>query len=233
MKRHVFSHWVLLVKLKIHGTIDSLIGKGIIQKKYFIQFLPKNPVIVEAGAHKGKDTVEMARTWPEGMVHAFEPVPRLFEKLESRTKNYPNVRYYQSGLSDKSGRQEIYISSGASDGSSSLLKPKGHLKMYPTVYFDNTLEIDVVTLDDWSRENSIDRVDFMWLDLQGMELNVLQSGMQVIPTVKAIYTEVSRTETYENQCLYQELKDWLSSQGFRIEREEIKNGSGNVLFVRH
>ena len=46
------------------------------------QFLPKNPVIVEAGAHIGRDTLKMHAIWPQATIHAFEPVPPLFKQLK-------------------------------------------------------------------------------------------------------------------------------------------------------
>ena len=76
------------------------------------------------------------------------------------------------------------------------------------------------------------KIDFMWLDLQGMELNVLKSGKSILQTVIAIYTEVSSIEVYKDQTLYTDLKEWLTSNGFSIEREVVEKGGGNVLFIR-
>jgi 2-O-methyltransferase len=208
------------------------LGKGVIPKKYFVQFLPENPIILEAGAHKGKDTVEMAMLWPAGTIHAFEPVPALFKKLENNTRNLKNVHCYQLALGNNRGREIMYLSSGASDGSSSLLPPKEHLNIFPTVYFDEELTVNTMTLDGWAESNNIQNIDFMWLDLQGMELNVLKSGKNILQTVTAIYTEVSSIEAYKDQTLYSDLNEWLTSNGFYIEREVVDKGGGNVFFIR-
>jgi FkbM family methyltransferase len=232
MERRKYSHWWQLIKFKIMGTYDNFRGKGVLSKKYFIQFLPENPIILEAGAHKGKDTVEMARLWPAGTIHAFEPVPSLLEKLENTARKFKNVHCYQLALGTKAGKEVLYLSSGASDGSSSLLTPKEHLTIFPTVYFDEKLPVNTTTLDEWAEMYKIPKVDFMWLDLQGMELNVLKSGKKILSTVTAIYTEVSSIEAYKDQVLYSDLKDWLMSDGFYIEREVVDNGGGNVLFIR-
>jgi 2-O-methyltransferase len=153
--------------------------------------------------------------------------------LKKKTRNYPNVFCYQLALGDKSGNDKMHLSTGASDGSSSLLPPKEHLKNFPTVYFDTKIQVEIVTLDDWAKENSINSIDFLWLDLQGMELKVLKSGHSILKTVTAIYSEVSSTEGYENQNLYGELRSWLESEGFHVEREAIENGEGNVFFLRN
>jgi FkbM family methyltransferase len=222
----------LRFKLTFFGTINQIRGKGVIPKKYFIPYLPGSPAILEAGAHKGKDTVEMAKIWPAGSIHAFEPVPRLFNKLQKNTKNLKNVSCYPLALGDTRGREKMFISSGASDGSSSLLPPKEHLNIFPTVFFDEEFIVSTITLDEWATENCIEKIDFMWLDLQGMELMVLKSGVNILKSVKAIYTEVSSIEEYEGQTLYFDLKEWLFSNGFHIEREEVEKGGGNVFFIR-
>jgi FkbM family methyltransferase len=232
MKRQTYSHWWPLIKMKIIGTCEKFLGKGVLPKKYFIRFLPENPVILEAGAHRGKDTVEMAKMWPAGTIHAFEPVPSLFKKLEDSTRNLKNVHCYQLALGNNPGEEVMYVSSGSSDGSSSLLPPKEHLNVFPTVYFDSKIPVTTTTLDAWAESNNIRKIDFMWLDLQGMELNVLKSGTNILRTVTAIYTEVSGIEAYKEQTLYSDLAEWLVSNGFRIEREVVENSSGNVFFLR-
>jgi len=224
--------WGHLIRLKIIGTCERISGKGIIPKKYFIPFLPENPVILEAGAHKGKDTVELSKTWPKGSIYAFEPVPDLYEKLVKRTKNLGNVFCCPFALGDTSGLDLLHVSSGSSDGSSSLLPPKEHLITFPTVYFDESLHVRVITLDDWARDHNVEAIDFMWLDLQGMELKVLKSGTSILKSVKAIYTEVSTNEDYEGQNKYPELRLWLEERGFRVDREELNPGGGNVFFIR-
>ena len=215
------------------GTYHKIIGKGVIPKKYFKSFLPENPIILEAGAHKGSDTVELAKIWPEGTIHAFEPVPQLYKKLKKHTRNYKNILCYPLALGDTTGLYKMYISTGASDASSSLLPPKDLLSIFPSIYFDDTLQVATLTLDDWAKENNIISIDFFWLDLQGMELKVLKSGSTILKTVKAIYSEVSSIEGYENQDLYLELREWLEKQGFYVEREAVENGEGNVFFLRN
>src|ERR1700728_4773515 len=96
---------------------------GEISKRFIARFIPPNPVIIDAGAHRGADSVEMARLWRRASVHSFEPVPAVFAKLKSNTRRYQNIRCYQLALGDHEDEMEMYISDGQ-DASSSLLKPK-------------------------------------------------------------------------------------------------------------
>jgi FkbM family methyltransferase len=166
-------------------------------------------------------------------VHAFEPVPNLYARLTGRTRGLANVRTYKSALGARSGQATLHLSGGSSDGSSSLRRPTGHVEFHPGVTFAASLEVACVSLDDWARENSIAKVDLLWLDLQGLEFDVLSVSSLVLPTVKAIYTEVSLKEMYEGACLYPEYRRWLEGQGFEVVAEDLRWADmGNVLLAR-
>jgi FkbM family methyltransferase len=206
---------------------------GTIPKEFIGRFLPENPKIVEAGAHIGLDTVEMSMMWDGARIYAFEPIPWLFKKLVSNTKSKSNVTCYPLALSHKSGSINMYVSSGRSDGSSSLLPPKEHIIEHPDVFFEKEIVVQTTTLDEWAIKNGLQAIDFLWLDLQGYELPVLEASPRIIKTVKVIYTEVSLKELYKGSPLYGEIRHWLEEQGFRVEREELAwQDAGNVLFVR-
>lgn len=203
-----------------------------ISKEYIAQFLPENPVIIEAGAHIGRDTKKMLKQWPQAKIHAFEPVPELFEELKKNTTPYSNVTCYPLALNNSSGTAQFYISSGRSTATSSLLAPKEYLIEHPTTVFEKTT-VTTITLDAWAEKYAIPHVDFMWLDMQGGELSALQAGMHLLKTVKALYTEVSFAERYEKNPLYATIKCWLERQGFSVQKEEFRTSAwGNVLFIR-
>ncbi len=190
------------------------------------QFLPSNPIVLEAGAHNGTDTVELAQ-WA-GRVYAFEPVPSLFEQLIRRTYKLPNVFCCQVALSDTTGTAPFYVSSGTSDASSSLLLPKDHLLIHQTVHFNKTITVDTITLDEWADQHAVDHIDGMWLDMQGHEFAMLQASPRILKTVKVIFIEVSYQELYEGTALFPDVRAWLEQQGFVYLCEIMEN----ALFVR-
>lgn len=197
-------------------------------KKYIEQFLPKDPVILEAGAHIGTDTMQMATMWPTSTIHAFEPVPKLYDQLIKSTQQLPNVYCYQLALSNVSGSAKFYVSGGTSDASSSLLKPKEHLFYHPQVTFEEVIEVKTLTLDEWAEKNGVDHIDFMWLDMQGYELTMLKSSPKILSTVSVIFLEVSRSEFYHGTSLFNEVHPWLVGQGFQYICEIFEN----ALYVR-
>lgn len=222
INKHLFEQFA------IPKTHNEKISKVILRK-----YVPKNPVMIDCGAHDGKDSVELTGVL-KGTIHCFEPVNNLYERLKQRTKKYPGIFTYQIALSDKNGVEEFFLSEGESDASSSLLPPLSHLKDHPETLFREKVIVETLTLDAWAAKNGIDHVDLLWLDMQGFEMNMLQAGKQILNTVKVIHTEVSTRETYKGVALYTEYKSFLKSEGFEVVLEAIPNGwdMGNVLFVR-
>lgn len=206
-----------------------------INKNYIRQFLPANPVIIDAGAHVGADTVEMIRLYPKAKIHAFEPVPSIFEQLKRNTAKYKRITCYPWALSNQNGEQIMHISSGGSDGSSSLMQPKDHLKDHPDVYFNEQIKVKTIALDEWAKQLGIEEVHFLWLDMQGYELEVLKASEIIFPKVKVVHMEVSTRSTYEGVPLYDEVKEWMLLNGFKVQMEAIPAGwdMGNTLFVRN
>jgi len=73
----------------------------------------------------------------------------------------------------------------------------------------------------------------MWLDMEGNELNALKAALSILPTVKAIFTEVNFQEFWHGAVQYDTLKSWLAHYNFKEIWRDIRPGwNGNVLFVR-
>jgi FkbM family methyltransferase len=200
-------------------------------KEQIKQYLPENPRIIEAGAHIGRDTVKLSRLWPLGTLYAFEPVPALYEKLVDATKNLTNVICFPLALSDTTGMKLLHVSGGASTAASSLLEPYEYRHERPEVLFTQ-LHVPTITLDQWAADNRVPSIDFMWLDMQGYELKVIERS-QLFSTVQCVLIEVSLTERFKGNPLYEPLLTWFETNGFKALQQDIpKHNKINILFKR-
>jgi len=203
-------------------------------------YLGEAPVILEAGACDGADTVEFARRWPGATIHAFEPVPDLMARVRLRTGQLPQVRRYQLALADRTGTATLHVSRDVSDptetrrnrGSSSLLVPAAPVLANPQMVFDRSITVQTMTIPDWARRERVDRIDFMWLDMQGMELATLKAAGPVLATTTALSMEVNRKPFYAGCPVYDEVMSWMRDQGFAAVIDRVGLWFGNVLFVR-
>lgn len=204
------------------------------------QFLPENPVIVEAGAFDGNDTIKMCLQWPMSTVHAFEPVPEIYQRLLKNTSKFSNICYYPFALSDHNGTALFHISErptrpGIASQAGSLHAPKERLLKSPLI-FPRTIYVNTITLDEWTVKNNITTIDLLWLDTQGHELAILKAAPRMITHINVIVAEVSFIESYQSQPLYEEVVAWLQQHGFEyVGRDFVDTTTtffGNVLFVR-
>lgn len=195
--------------------------------------LPKNPTIIEAGAADGNDTLHFARTFPNGKIFALEPMSSLFIKASKKLNDQDNVKLFKYAFNANDGKAEFYLSEKDDKpwGSSSLRKPKEHLKFHPDIKFNNTEVVETISLDSFLTKNKINKVDLLWLDLQGSEPEVLMAS-KLLHRIKYLYTEVSLKESYEGSILYDELKQFMLIQGFEVYFEDNRwDDMGNVLFI--
>ena len=203
-------------------------------------FLPSNPVIVEAGAFMGHDTLRMAQQWPAATIHAFEPVPDLFVQLQEKTKDSTPIRCHNLALSNHTGTALLHVAQkpnkpGISTQASSLHKPTGRLQ-HSSIIYPHTIQVPTITIDEWAAHNGIEHIDFLWLDMQGHELAALRGAQKMLKKVKAIFTEVNFIQGYEGQPLAQEVITWIEDHGFTELARTFANQTdwffGEVLFVR-
>jgi FkbM family methyltransferase len=203
------------------GCSVQRFGYPIDSLRIVMRYLPERPVVLEAGAFDGSETVALATLYPDGKIYSFEPVPDIYEKLLEKAKPVKNIKTYQMALSDMNGFAKFYVSEeagvpGVSSQSSSLLAPKEHLYYCPDILFKHEITVPAMTIDDWAEKEGVDHIDFMWLDMQGAELKALMAAPKILKTVKVILTEVEFVEAYEGQALYPEVKSWLEGQGFEL-----------------
>jgi len=198
-------------------------------------FLPNNPVIFEAGGHYGEDTLNFSTKWPEGKVISFEPNPAAFEKLLQVSSKKNNIFPYQLAVAHFNGPGVFYVCYGTTgddpifEGASSLLPASEEMKIH---YGGPVVSVDCVILDDWCKENSVDKIDFIWLDLEGMELHTLASSPEILKTVKVIYTETNFRKFRVGTTQYAELKSFLERSGFQLLSHWYREGlQGNAIFI--
>ena len=92
--------------------------------------------------------------------------------------------------------------------------------------------VECVKLDNWLNDHGIVKVDFLWFDMEGNELNALKGAEKHLADVTLIYTEVNIQRFWNGCVCYEELKKWLATKGFEeIWCEIIPHWQGNALFL--
>ncbi len=138
-------------------------GELTVQKK-IAAFHPG--VMIDGGANAGHYSLMFRQYSPDCTIYAFEPVATTFEKLKDNIRAYPEIIPVNKGLYSENCTKEIRLF--PQDTLSSLFDIQG-------LSYETTGEqtIELVRGDDFLREQKIDKVDLLKLDLEGAEYDAL------------------------------------------------------------
>ena len=103
---------------------------------------------------------------PGARIYAFEPVKATFGKLVENTKGYPLVNPVNKGLYKATCSREINLF--PSGEHASIFSPEG--KSYT---MRSKESVGFIMGDEFIRDNKIEKVDFLKLDIEGAEYDAL------------------------------------------------------------
>lgn len=163
------------------------------------RFIPIGGVVFDVGANHGKFTKNFARVaGGTCRIYAFEPLEYNYTLLEKIVRPYANVTVLRVALSDAEGEASLYVpvkdSRRLSPGSAHLGDESAGTPDFGTGtardVYRQTIATD--TIDNVMKRESLERLDFMKIDVQGAECLVLRGGMTALQTHKpGIYCELS------------------------------------------
>jgi FkbM family methyltransferase len=214
-----------------------------------IRYLLKkeNPTIVEIGAHYGEDSLRFLEAFRDVNLFCFEPDPRNVE-IFKKYVNDDRVKLFEVALSDKKGKanfyqsyqeynqstipgkydwisKEEYVEKRLNNSGSSSLK-----KGYPHI-LNEQIEVSTERYDTWCKENNIDNVDFVWMDVQGAERDVINGMGEEIQNIHFIWMEYGE-EAYEDGMNRNDTLILMNTKGFQEVREFSNyTPQGDILFV--
>lgn len=177
-------------------------------------------IVVDAGANFGQYTLLAATSVGAlGHVHCFEPYPGNMDSL------LLNVQ--RNGLSDRCSTNCCALWSR--DGSLSLSPPAPeHLRTYKTnngAYrvsenlpgpSSSSSEVGCITLDSYVERESIEKIDFIKIDVEGAELDVLSGARNTLMQWKPlILMEVNETALAWHGRTSSELFTLMTSLGYQ------------------
>lgn len=123
----------------------------------------------DVGCNEGQILASMVRIAPRGKHHAFEAIPALAEHLR---RGFPGVRVHAVALSDVRGETDFHLVEN--DPGYSGIRQRRYDRPDPLV---RVIRVPVQTLDEALGD---DRVDFIKIDVEGAELQVLRGAEKTL-----------------------------------------------------
>lgn len=192
------------------------------------EFMPNEKfVLLDGGAREAENDARWGRLDAARVeIHGFEPESSECARLNALASERGLAHhYYPVGLW---GTDDIlpFHENHASGGSSFLHQNRAVTDRWK---FENptqtslsreifhpkcTYDVKVTTVETWARDNEISAIDFIKLNVQGGELEILRTAGPVLDTVLGVLSEVSFCESYLQRPFFSDIDVFLRSKGF-------------------
>lgn len=167
---------------------------------------------------------------PASQIVWIEAIPWIVDSMKK--KGIQNI--YQTVFDEIPGEVLFNVTNNNGE-SSSILDLKTHLVQHPHVQVSQKLLLKTETFEHFVNSNSLPSgcLDFLVMDIQGAELQVLRGSPEILKDVKMICTEVNVDELYEGAGLFHDLTAFLEEHDFTYISSYITgNGWGDALYVK-
>ncbi|MEV0284209.1 FkbM family methyltransferase [Kribbella sp. NPDC050820] len=162
-------------------------------RRFLLRELRQGDVMLDVGANIGLHALTAAKRLKRiggGRVIAFEPATDCLAKLRAGAeRNSLQVEIVSAALGERASYAALRADSRYDEADAGVR----------SLYGDGTVvqEVPVVTLDDWSRDHGLDRLDIVKMDIEGAELAALSGATQTLTRLRprALLVEDKRPET--------------------------------------
>ncbi len=170
-------------------------------------------------------------------VYAFEPNPDLVNEVKRNYTIPPNYHVIQKAVSDKSGK---FMFNVCSNPSCSSLQEWGNGPQFGEM---TKVEVECVTMKEFTEEHGIEEIEFIQIDTQGHDLYVMQGFEDRFGIIKkgvceSLAPHVSDWKLYDRQHPFRDYANFLEGKGYTYSWEyNIDNGCPgdevNISFTRN
>lgn len=192
-------------------------------------------VWIDVGAHRGEHTRPAALEDPALLVHAFEPLPQLYRELSQGPDNFI---VHPLAVSDRDGMASFHINRFPAASSLRRLDEaaraswiEGHLLVE-----EREIVVPTIRLDTFLAEAGIGEVEFLKIDAQGGDFNVILSAGERLRDIRRIVLEVAVTprQLYQGAADKASIVAYMTARGFELAGSETQSHGQkqNLTFLR-
>jgi FkbM family methyltransferase len=190
---------------------------------------------IDVGAHEGETTFPFATVDPSLLVYAFEPNLHAASRIMGRLRNYVVLPI---AIAERDGSAELQLN--AYEQSSSLLPAdEAGVKSWVTEQefkVIGSVTVPTMRLDTFMDGAGIESVDYLKIDAQGLDLEVVKSAGDRLRDVAKVQLEATTVSyrQYVGAPGKSAIVEYMESKGFRLAGEEIQTHGqeANLTFLR-
>jgi FkbM family methyltransferase len=180
--------------------------------------VPFDSVVLDVGANIGLFTLYLVHKYGRerfARIHLFEPNPDTYARLRHNL--------HANGLDDLCTAHLLALSDRA--GTIYMESPRGY-SVLNMISDKGTVPVECKTLDVWTRENGVEAVHLLKVDVEGHEMPLLRGAPAALSAVRYLYIEVKQIHLPEFKAL-------TAGAGFVVEsQQDLPTGDSMLLLER-
>lgn len=174
--------------------------------KKCMPYFEKAPVVFDIGAHEGRYTKFVIETIPNADCYLFEPNINLAGKLNE----YPHV--YAMAVCDSVGYKSFFVPPKANDELSSLFSRE----VFKQTGFESK-DVPCTSIDSFWLLNRIFKIDYMKVDVEGAEFDVLKGCKYMLSNKNIKFIQVEYGGTYKDAHItFNDIISFSKHFGYRV-----------------
>ena len=167
-----------------------------------LRFLSDARVVFDVGADDGKSVVQFLKAFPKAQIYSFEPARMMFCHLRDKFANNRRVSTFNTALGSTNGTARFTTDL--------VLTGLSRIDEY------GKDEVPIETLDTFCAREGVEHIDFLKIDTEGHDLEVLKGAMGMLDrkAISAVQVEAGMSPENDFHVSFEKMKSYLDQRGY-------------------
>jgi FkbM family methyltransferase len=168
-------------------------------------------VVFDIGANVGQSALRLRQVFPDSTIHCFEPSPKTFAALRDNIGQRDRFVLNQYAVGSQCGALQLHEHDTSQLSSLLPMGPDGYSP------FSFSTEVPVITLDEYCARSGVEQIDFLKIDTQGYDHQVLLGALPMLERhrIRLILAELIFSRMYGGAVRCEETISLLAQRGYR------------------
>ena len=201
---------VTLIRRATGAHIYRVLPRGLDLHHDIVNGLPalSVDVIFDVGANIGQSALSYAARYPSARIYCFEPVAATFHTLSAAVRGRSGIECLHSALGRVEGQATMVL-----EGSPDMF----HMDQGQRARPESAKErVNVTTLDAFCRARTIGRINYLKVDVEGAEMDVLEGGLAMFreQRIDLVELEAGMHGGNSEHTPWERFKNFLEPHGY-------------------